>query len=133
VRSAINVTPLVDVVLVLLIIFMVVAPVLQQGPDVEPPATERPPVDAADGRRILVALDRQGTTWVDNHPVDAALFAERMREMSREHAGGEVLLQGDAALSFGAVKRTMLAVEASGFQGVRLIAERQDPAAPGAD
>ena len=62
VQSAINVTPLVDVVLVLLIIFMVVAPQMQSGPSVDLPTTDQPPTRQDTGRQILVAIQRSGST-----------------------------------------------------------------------
>lgn len=130
VRCTINVTPLVDVVLVLLIIFMVVAPVLHQAGDVRLPKTDRPPDDPGDGRRILVSVERDGEIMVDGKSVDGNTFFELMSATAAEDANAQVLLQGDSRLAFGEVKQAMLAVEAAGFQGVRLIAERQAPLEP---
>jgi len=80
-QSAINITPLVDVVLVLLIIFMVVAPHMRQGagPDVDMPATATPPEQAADRARILVTIDEHGALWIEDQPVAAERFAARAR------------------------------------------------------
>jgi biopolymer transport protein TolR len=124
VRSAINVTPLVDVVLVLLIIFMVVAPQLQAGPALKLPTTDEPPEKSDAGRQIVVAIERDGTVWVDGRPVTAEEFPQRIRETAVLHADWQVVIQGDARLTFGEVKQVMLSVESAGFKDVGLIAER---------
>ena len=125
VRSTINVTPLVDVVLVLLIIFMVIAPQMANGPDVPVPRTERPQ-DAPDGEnRIVVALQADGSIWIDDEPTEREDFPDAMRALAEENPGGKVLLQGDARIVFGEVKRAMLAAEGAGFRSVGLITERR--------
>jgi biopolymer transport protein TolR len=127
VQSAINVTPLVDVVLVLLIIFMVIAPQLHSGPELQLPVTERPPDKPDDGQQILVALEHDGTLWLDNDRVTAVEFPELLRQTTEQRADWQVVIKGDARLTFGEVQRAMLAVEAAGFPDVGLIAERQQP------
>jgi biopolymer transport protein ExbD len=126
VQSAINVTPLVDVVLVLLIIFMVIAPQLHSGPDLTLPTTDKPPEKPDDGRQILVALERSGTIWVDSAQLTPQQFPERIREAAKGRDDWQVVIKGDARLTFGEVKQAMLAVEAAGFKDVGLIAERRD-------
>ena len=128
VQSAINVTPLVDVVLVLLIIFMVIAPQLQAGPALELPTTEEPPPKPETDRQILVAIERGGTLWIDEDQVTAEEFAARIREVGEIHPERKVVLKGDARLSFGEVKQAMLAVEAAGFKDVGLITEQRKQA-----
>ena len=128
VQSAINVTPLVDVVLVLLIIFMVVVPQLQAGPAVDLPATERPPARTDDEWRIVVALERGGLIWVDDAAVSPEAFVDEMLRVAERCSGCRVVIKGDARLSFGEVRRTMFAVESAGFADVGLITERRDGA-----
>jgi len=128
VRSAINVTPLVDVVLVLLIIFMVITPQLQSGPGVDLPVTDRPQDRVDEGRRIVVTLDRNGAVWVDDEPVPGGGFAEHMRGLAEGRSDWSVVIKGDAALSFGDVRRAMLVVDAAGYKNVGLIAERREGA-----
>ena len=125
VRSAINVTPLVDVVLVLLIIFMVIAPQLQAGPALQLPTTDRPPDKPDNGRQILVAVEANGTIWVDDSPVSVDEFPQRIAELAERHPNRQVVIKGDARLTFGDVKRVVLAVEGAGFKDVGLIAERR--------
>jgi len=125
VQSAINVTPLVDVVLVLLIIFMVIAPQLQAGPNVQLPETDQPPKKTDAGQQILVALEWGGTIWLDSDQVTAEQFPLSIRGTFEERPDWKVVLKGDARLTFGEVKQTMLAVEAAGFKDIGLIAERR--------
>ena len=126
IQAAINVTPLVDVVLVLLIIFMVIAPQLDGGPDVQLPTTDHPPARQDDGRQILVALEWGGTIWLDSDRVSADLFPQRIRAAADDRADWQVVIKGDARLTFGEVRQAMLAVEAAGFKDVGLVAERRE-------
>jgi biopolymer transport protein ExbD len=131
VKATINVTPLVDVVLVLLIIFMVIAPQLHAGPNVQLPTTDQPQRKSDDGQQILIALEWGGTIWVDGDYVSPEQFAERIREVAQERAGWQVVIKGDARLTFGEVRQAMLAVEAAGLKDVGLIADRRVVAEPG--
>ena len=127
IQSAINVTPLVDVVLVLLIIFMVMAPHMRQGPgpDIDLPATAKPK-EQASGARIVVTIDEHGALWIDEKQVPAERFGEGLRAAAGAATEVKVVVQGDARLPFGEVRHTMLAIEEAGFHGVGLIAERTD-------
>ncbi len=125
VQAAINVTPLVDVVLVLLIIFMVVVPQLVTGPGVQLPTTDGPPEKPDDGRQILVAIERGGTIWIDDDALTAAQFAGAIHATAESRADWQVVIKGDARLTFGEVRQAMLAVESAGFKNVGLIAERR--------
>ncbi len=125
IRSAINVTPLVDVVLVLLIIFMVMAPNMRKGPgpEINLPATEKPR-EQGEGVRILVTIDERGVLWIEDKPVVAERFGDGLRSAAGAGKNPKVVLQGDARLPFGEVRQTMHAIEQAGFPGVALIAER---------
>jgi len=125
IRSAIDVTPLVDVVLVLLIIFMVMAPHMRKGPgpEINLPATETPR-EEGNGARILVTIDEKGVLWIEDKPVAADRFGDGLRAAAGAEKNPKVVLQGDARLPFGEIRQTMLAIEQSGFPGVALIAER---------
>ena len=125
IRSTINVTPLVDVVLVLLIIFMVMAPNMQKGPgpEINLPATERP-TQQGTSDRILVTLDEKGVLWIEDKQVAADRFGVDLRTAASGQSHPKVVLQCDARLPFGEIRQTMLAIEQAGFDGVALIAER---------
>ena len=125
IQSAINVTPLVDVVLVLLIIFMVIAPQLQAGPDVLLPTTDQPPEKPENGQQIIVAINSSGQIWIDDRRVTAEQFPMSIREAAQDHTDRQVVIKGDARLTFGDVRHAMVLVERAGFKNVGLIAERR--------
>ena len=126
-QASINVTPLVDVVLVLLIIFMVVAPgMMKPGPEVNLPRTARPPEQGDARDRLLVTLDERGTLWIDDQQVTSDGFGDSLRLAAGGVADTKVVIQGDAGRSWGDVRHTMLAVEEAGFKDVGLIAQRAD-------
>jgi biopolymer transport protein ExbD len=124
IQSAINVTPLVDVVLVLLIIFMVVAPAMRPGPEIDLPDTAKPPEQAADEARILVTIDERGELWIEDEHVEADRFGESLIAAAGGQMQAKVVIQGDSRLRFGDVRHTMAAIENAGFRGAGLIAER---------
>jgi len=131
VQASINVTPLVDVVLVLLIIFMIIAPQLHSGPELKLPTTDQPPEKPDDGRQILVAIERGGTIWIDSEQLTPEQFLQSIKAAAEHREDWQVVIKGDARLTFGEVKRAMLAVEAAGFKDVGLITERRDAAEQG--
>jgi biopolymer transport protein ExbD len=130
-QAAINITPLVDVVLVLLIIFMVMAPQMRNGPDVDLPDTAKPGEQGDERGRILVSIDEAGGLWINDQPVAAEHFGERLRAAAGSDPDPRVVIRGDAKLNFRAVQETMLAIEEAGFHGVGLIARRAGAEAGG--
>ena len=125
VQSGINVTPLVDVVLVLLIIFMIVAPRLESDASVNLPETDRPDLKPDDGRQIVVTVQPGGTLWIDTEETTEREFPGKMIEAAAGREDWKVVIKGDARLTFGEVQRTMLAIERAGFADVGLITERR--------
>ncbi len=123
-QSSINVTPLVDVVLVLLIIFMVMAPQLRKGPDVDLPNTKKPSEQGDERAKILVTIDQAGGVWIDDQPVAPEHFSEGLRAAAGDKPDTKVVVRGDAGLHFGEVRQVMRAIEQAGFHGVGLIAKR---------
>jgi biopolymer transport protein TolR len=123
-QAAINITPLVDVVLVLLIIFMVVAPQMRKGPDVNLPNTSKPTDQGDERGRILVSIDDAGRLWINDQQVAAEQFGDALRVAVGNEAEPKVVIRGDARLNFRQVREAMIAVEEAGFRGVGLIAKR---------
>ncbi len=123
-QSAINITPLVDVVLVLLIIFMVMAPQMRKGPDVNLPNTAKPSDQGDERGRILVSIDDAGGLWINDRPVAAEHFGEALRAAVGAEPDPKVVVRGDARLKFREVRQAMVAIEQTGFRGVGLIAKR---------
>src|SRR5512146_2773580 len=123
-QASINVTPLVDVVLVLLIIFMVMAPQMRKGPDVKLPHTAKPSEQGDERGRILVTIDEAGRLWIDEKPVAAEQFGDALRAAAGAEADPKIVIRGDAKLNFREVRQAMLAIEQAGYRGVGLIAKR---------
>ena len=123
-QAAINITPLVDVVLVLLIIFMVMAPQMRKGPDVNLPNTAKPADQGDERGRILVSIDDAGKLWINDQEVAAEQFGEALRAAVGTESDPRVVIRGDARLNFRQVREAMIAVKEAGFQGVGLIAKR---------
>ena len=123
-QSEINVTPLVDVVLVLLIIFMVMAPEMRKGPDVNLPNTAKPSDQGDERGRILVSVDQAGGLWINDQSVTADNFGEALGVAVGAENNPRVVIRGDARLNFREVRQVMLAIEQAGFRGVGLIAKR---------
>jgi biopolymer transport protein ExbD/biopolymer transport protein TolR len=122
-QAAINITPLVDVVLVLLIIFMVIAPQMRKGPDVQVPKTAKPSSQGDERGRIMVSIDDAGGLWINDQPVAAEHFGEALRAAVGAEQDPKVVIRGDARLRFREVRQAMLAIEQAGFRGVGLIAK----------
>jgi biopolymer transport protein ExbD len=130
-QAAINITPLVDVVLVLLIIFMVMAPQMRKGPDVQLPNTAKPSNQGDERGRILVSIDDTGQLWINDRVVANEDFGEALRAAVGTEQNPKVVVRGDAKLRFGEVRQTMLALDQAGFRGVGLIAKRAGAEAKG--
>jgi biopolymer transport protein TolR len=125
-QASINITPLVDVVLVLLIIFMVMAPEMRKGPDVNLPNTSKPGDQGDERGRILVSIDEAGVLWIDDKQVASENFADALHAaMGSQPEGVEtrVVIRGDSKLNFRQVKDAMIAIEEAGFHGVGLVAK----------
>ena len=123
-QAAINITPLVDVVLVLLIIFMVMVPQMQKAPDVDLPATAKPIDQGGEKDRILISIDEAGGLWINDKQVEAETFGDHLRAVVGNQPDPRIVLRGAKQLNFREVRQTMLAIEEAGFRGVGLVAQR---------
>jgi len=127
VNSAINVTPLVDVMLVLLIIFMVVTPMLQKGPPVIMPKASDPPKKPEEKTQILITVAQTKDLYIEKDKMGGeAQFADRLREEYQRNKNATVVMKGDARLTYGDVKKALLKVKEVGFEQVGLITQKQD-------
>ena len=123
VRSEINVTPLVDVCLVLLIIFMVVTPLLYKQVDVQLPKTPGPgPITQAESL-IKVAILESGTIRVNGLPVPREHLASTLTRMFQPDR--PVVVEGDRRLPYGEVRGILELIQKAGFRQVGLVAERE--------
>ncbi len=105
VRSEINVTPLVDVAMVVLIIFMVVAPLIGRGPDVNLPETRRPQTLAEGEKHLSLTLRADGTVFLDELPLPRAALLGALRGFDLD--GTQILLRADGRLPYGEVREVL--------------------------
>jgi biopolymer transport protein TolR len=121
--AEINVTPMVDVMLVLLIIFMVTAPLLVAGVPVDLPDSKAGALDQ-ESKPVQIALDKSGAIFVDSQPVAAADLPERLASIaatSREPGGPRLFLRADRGLGYGRVMAVMGEINAAGLRRVALV------------
>jgi biopolymer transport protein ExbD/biopolymer transport protein TolR len=117
----INVTPLVDVVLVLLIIFMVTAPILQSGIEVAIPHTRT--VKEITEERLVITIDRQQRVFLNNEPININQVGARLHEKIRDPEGQSVFVRADENVPFGAFATVMDAVKQSGITNVSIVTQ----------
>ena len=125
IKNDINVTPLVDVVLVLLIIFMVITPMLQRGKDVHLPKGKNPEVDEKDGDPIVLSITADKKVWVESNSVDEGELETKLGAEFVKTPNRKMLLKGDEALEVGEVRRMMDHAKKAGAKGVELAIEVQ--------
>ena len=119
-RSEINVTPLVDVVLVLLIIFMVVTPMLQRGKDVRLPQVSKPDEEKKDSDPLILSVTAQKTIWIESDQFAEDKVEAEVARRLQETPGKPILLKGDETLTFGDVRKVMELARKGGAKGVGL-------------
>jgi biopolymer transport protein TolR len=126
-KADINVTPLVDVMLVLLIIMMLVAPMLQKGVAVNLPlagnTTDKP--DTQD--QTVVAIDAQNQFWVNGIKYDKTEFASRVASVLEDKKERVVLIKGDTDAKYSAIMEAMDDLRKAGIEDIGLITERKNP------
>jgi len=119
--SEINVTPLVDVVLVLLIIFMVTAPVLQSGIEVSVPRTKT--VKEISEERVVVTINSKQEVFLGNDPVNINLLGQKLREKIRDPQNQAIYVRADESIPFGLFATVMDAVKTSGISNVSIVTQ----------
>lgn len=121
--SEINVTPLVDVMLVLLIIFMVTAPMLTAGVQVDLPKSDAKAISQNDNAPLEVGIDRRGDLFVGETKVDIARMKSMLAAIAAEAPDRRVYIRADQGLDYGKVMQVMATVSGSGFTKIALISE----------
>jgi len=119
----INVTPLVDVMLVLLIIFMVTAPMLHQGISVALPKTATTNLRSGLEDPIVLSISRDGLYYINETPVARGLLKDRLRAILRNHKEKAVLLKADRSLSYGTVVETLDLLNRMGIESLGMITD----------
>ena len=122
--SQINVTPFVDVMLVLLVIFMVTAPILQQGVSVELPAVEAGPlVSDSDEEQLVVVIDGEVRVHLNDTRLDLVAEGEKLTAIVKLRAGRTVYLRADKDIAYGKVVAVMAAIRGAGIAKLGMVTE----------
>lgn len=129
--AQINVVPYIDVMLVLLVIFMVTAPMLQEGVEVKLPQVEAKPIAASEDEqeKIIVAVTAEGQFYLDEDGADAMPLAafdlsQRVMEMLSQRENKQVYVRGDAQADYGSVMIVMAALKKAGVDNVGLLTDQ---------
>ena len=131
-NSEINVTPLVDVCLVLLIIFMVVTPMLQKGVPVNLPVTEDPERTPDTEKQLQISVKSDGSVYLGSNVVRKEQVQSQLQELHQRTPDREIAVKGDRTVKYGAVLDVLKALREVGFNDVGLIAQpKKQPGAQG--
>jgi len=122
--SDINITPLVDVVLVLLIIFMVTAPVLQSGIEVNVPKTRS--VKEITDERLVISINKQQRVYLGNDPININQIGANLRQKIRDPPHQPIVILDDEDVPFGAFSTVLDAVKQSGISNVSIVTQPLD-------
>ena len=118
----INVTPFVDVMLVLLIVFMVTAPLLTVGVEVDLPKTKAGAINA-NAAPLVVSIKADGSLYLQEAAVDAEVLIPRLKAVSNANPDVRIFVRGDQAVTYGDVLNVMGRIQAAGFEKVALVAQ----------
>ena len=129
--AEINVVPYIDVTLVLLIIFMITAPLVQTGVDIDLPHADTAPVDQDNEPPVIVSVDKKGLFYIDigeqeDEPVSADVLLYRVAAVLRNKPKTQVYIRGDHAVAYGQVVTVMAALKNAGVPSVGLMTSSFD-------
>ena len=125
--AEINVTPLVDVMLVLLIVFMVTAPLITSGVDVNLPQANAKPVNS-DSTPITITVNAQDQIFLQNSQVQLSNLVATLQQISQNNQDRRIFVRGDSAVSYGDMLQVMATITNGGFTKVALLAKQPDAA-----
>jgi biopolymer transport protein TolR len=120
--SQINVTPLVDVMLVLLVIFMVTAPMIQQGVEVSVPRVKASALPGKE-EQFVVSITRDDEVYLNDTKLGLDQLTEKLQAIAVARPDREVFVRADEQVSYGAVIKTMAAIKAAGIENVGMVTE----------
>ncbi|MCV2402968.1 protein TolR [Marinomonas sp. C2222] len=125
--SEINVVPYIDVMLVLLVIFMITAPMLTQGVDVELPNANAAPIQDSEEDVMIASIDSSGQFYLDvggqEEPITLAQLQDRVQKVLTQNKNISVLVRGDKSVPYGDVIGLMVSLQAAGVPNVGLVTE----------
>lgn len=120
--SQINVTPLVDVMLVLLIIFMVTAPMMQEGIDVNLPKVEASGIDTQD-EPLVITISKNRQVFINDKPFNAAQLKAKLEAIHGNRKDKMILLKADETVPYGYIMSAMSDIRKAGFEKVGMVTE----------
>ena len=125
IMSQINVTPFVDVMLVLLIVFMITAPLLTVGVSVDLPKTKASQLNSK-GDPIIVSIKQNGELFIQERAIDPLKLLPRLKAISSGNKNLKIYVRGDKNVPYGVVLDTIAKIKSSGFKKVALVAKLQE-------
>ena len=123
--SQINVTPFVDVMLVLLIVFMITAPLLTVGVSVDLPKTKASQLNSK-GDPIIISIKKNGELFIQEREIDSLQLLPRLKAISSGNKNLKIYVRGDKNVPYGLVLDTIAKIKGSGFKKVALVAKLQE-------
>ena len=123
--SQINVTPFVDVMLVLLIVFMITAPLLTVGVSVDLPKTKASQLNSK-GDPIIISIKKNGELFIQEREIDSIQLLPRLKAISSGNKNLKIYVRGDKNVPYGLVLDTIAKIKVSGFKKVALVAKLQE-------
>lgn len=120
--DSINVTPLVDVMLVLLIIFMITSPMLVSGINVDLPKSNALPVGGKD-EPLSITVDKFGNTYINNSQIKQNSMVSKLKSITREKYDTRIFVRGDKLVDYGKVIKVVGLINTAGFSKVALVTE----------
>jgi len=127
----INVVPYIDVMLVLLIIFMITAPIVQQGVEIDLPQATANPISPDQDEPVVVSVDKKGNFFLDigdqpDKPIDAILLVNRVAAVRQLKPNVPVLVRGDREVGYGRVVDAMVLLQKAGVEKVGLMTDQPE-------
>jgi biopolymer transport protein ExbD/biopolymer transport protein TolR len=125
VNGEINVVSLIDVMMLLMVIFMITAPIMHGGVDIVLPKADVRPLDAKNG--VVISIDRNGQIFVDDTRLSYREFTGSIKALSAKKGGGGVSVSADKRVDWGTVMRVVAAIKAAGITEVGLVGDPETP------
>jgi biopolymer transport protein TolR len=120
--AEINVTPMVDVMLVLLVIFMVTAPLMTVGVPVDLPQTQAPAINEPK-EPLVITINAKGDVYLQNNQIDSKDLGPKLVAITNNNPNATIYVRGDRAIDYGRILQIMGVISSAGFTKVSLIAE----------
>ncbi len=127
-NAEINVTPFVDVMLVLLVVFMITAPLLAQGVPVDLPKTKAEQLPSSEEQPLVVTVDAEGQIYVgtQDEPVEVEALPALLAAVANENLERRVYVRGDQAVAYGRVVKVLSLLQAAGFTNAGMVVEDEE-------